>query len=193
MTDVFGYWGEPYEYETGAYNDARLNERAVEIPIARAFVDARAGVGLELGNVLAHYAVPRVRFVVDRYEQGDVSNIDVFDLDMKYDWIVAISTVEHVRWDEPGLDREWDGSVRAIEHLYGLLRPGGRMLITVPMGWNPYLDTAILDGKIIPPERQCTMVRVGDGWLQTPELDHRRYAATTVWAESVWIAEWRKL
>ena len=53
---------------------------------------------------------------------------------------------------------------------------------------------AILDGRLpIKPIRQCTIVRAPDSnpveWVQTNGLTHRRYAASSIWAESVWVAE----
>lgn len=181
---TFTYWGDELDYCDEPYNTSRLNERAVEIPIASAFIDRAEGEGLEVGNVLSHYR-PVTWRVVDRYEPG-VENLDVFDIEGSYDWIVAISTLEHVRWDEAIKNAE--GAGQALRHLHQLLRPGGRMLITVPFGWHPFLDSEILDGEFTP-ARQCSMVRDGDGWVQTAGVEHRRYAASTIWAESVWIAE----
>lgn len=181
----FTYWGDELDYCDHAYNDSRLNERAVEIPIAQRFVASSAGVGLEVGDVLSNYR-PVEHRVVDRYEPGR-ENLDVFDVTGRFDWIVAISTLEHIRWDED--PKNATGAGDALRHLLTLLNPGGRMLVTVPFGWHPFLDSEILDGKVSP-SRQCALVRDGDGWVQTPTVEHRRYAATTIWAESVWVAEW---
>ena len=92
------------------------------------------------------------------------------------------------------MERHPEGSTRALTHLLGLLRPGGRMLVTIPMGWQVFLDSMILDGKLpIQPERQCTMIRKTGSdpleWYQTAKLVHRRYAMTSIWAEAVWVAE----
>lgn len=176
----FSYWGVPHLYFDHEYNTTRLNERAVEIPIARSFISG--GDGLEVGNVLGHYQ-PGTHRVVDKYEGPE--HIDVFDIDGSYDWIVAISTLEHVRWDEE--PKTSDGSTKALYHLLGLLKPEGRMLVTVPFGWQPYFDHDILAG-VFHPDRECSFVRDGNGWVQT-EVQHRPYAATTQWAESIWVAE----
>lgn len=132
--------------------------------------------------------------MLDRYEHGATHSLDVFDYHAKVDWIVAISTLEHVRFDEPDTGRLADGPQRALEHLHRNLRPEGRMLITIPMGWHPYLDSAILDDKLpVQPTRQCTLVRQADAdpvrWVQTDTVTHHRYAASSIWAESVWVAE----
>lgn len=128
--------------------------------------------------------------MLDRYEQGATHNIDLFDHHDQVDWIVAISTLEHVRWDEPATGRLADGPQRALEHLHQILRPGGQMLITIPMGWHPYLDTTILEDRLpVQPTRQCTLVRQDTQWVQTDTVTHRRYAASSIWAESVWVGE----
>jgi SAM-dependent methyltransferase len=196
--DTFTYWGTELRYCREEYNHSGLNERAVEIPIAQWFIDQcrkddHWAPGLEVGAVLQHYERP-IWMVLDRYEPGATLNCDVFDHHETYDWIVAVSTLEHVRWDEPQMERHPDGSMRALEHLHTLLRPGGRMLVTIPMGWQPFLDSTILDGRLpVKPERECTLVRLPKTdpieWFQTRVLGHRRYAATSIWAESVWVAE----
>lgn len=180
---TFCYDGDELEYFDDPYNTTRLNERAVELPIAFRFMDGQHGDGLEVGNVTSHYR-PAAHRIVDRYEPG-VENIDVFDVTDRFDWIVAISTLEHVRWDEEPKNAE--GAGNALRHLQSLLRPAGRMLVTVPFGWHPFLDREILDGEFDPIDA-CSFVRACDGWRQTSRVEHRRYAESTIWAESVWVA-----
>lgn len=193
--DTFAYWDVELRYCRAPYNNAGLNERAVEVPIAQWFVGQQqiGTAGLEVGAVLQHYT-PAGWTVLDRYEPGAMLNVDVFDHHGTYDWIVSISTLEHVRWDEPGLGRCSDGSMKALAHLHSLLRPGGQMLVTTPFGWQVFWDSAILDGRLpVEPVRQCSMTRVRltdpVEWVQAHELTHRRYAMTSIWAESVWVAE----
>ena len=184
---TFTHWGIEYGYHDAEYNDTRKNERAVELPIALGFAD-RFAEGLEVGNVLGHYGVNGHR-VVDRYEhESSVDNTDVFDISGKYEWIVAISTLEHVRWDPPE-PREPQAALRALRHLESLLLPGGRMLVTIPMGHHSWLDPVLMAGHS-GATRECTMVRDGDGWRQTDVLQWEPYGLTTIWAESVWIGEW---
>ena len=68
------------------------------------------------------------------------------------------------------------------------------MFVTIPMGWHPFLDSLIIDGRLpIKPVRQCTMIRVADTdpveWTQAHLLQHRRYAGSSIWADAVWVAE----
>jgi hypothetical protein len=185
---MFTYWGRALEYYDAAYNDTRKNERAVELPIASDWLNGRDKfAGLEVGNVTAHYGAWHASRIVDRYEPGDgVDNCDVFDIAGPFDWILSISTLEHVRWDEP--DTDPFGSVNAICHLRKQLAPHGEMLVTVPMGHHPYLDGVLAHDRA-GAHRACTLIRVGDGWRQTDTPMWKPYGATTIWAESVWVGE----
>lgn len=203
-TNTFEYWNKTLTYCETAYNTSRLNERAVEIPVAVDWLATGTGCAgnpadyptprvLEVGNVLRHYqssyATPNRR-VVDKFEKGaGVENIDVFDIVGEYDFVVAISTVEHVRWDET--PRDPSGALLAIDHLRSLLSPHGRLLVTIPLGYHPYLDQAILDeetGAI----KQCTLTRSPadvNAWVQDEKPQAEPYGVRTSWASSLWIGE----
>ena len=175
--DTFQFWGRTHEYFNDPYNTTIYNERAVEIPIVRDWI-GEYGIDVEIGNVLGHYGHTGHR-VIDRYEEADgVENIDVFDLEDDLESVIAISTLEHVRWDEP--DRDPNGSVRALEHLIERSRT---LLVTVPMGHHPYFDQYLLGLDA----HASTMVRFYDGWIETAVPVWAPYGATTKWAESVWI------
>lgn len=183
----FLYGGDVLDGFDHAYNTTARNERAVEIAIALQFLGWVSGAGLEVGNVLSHYGVSRRRRVVDLYEKApDVDNVDVFDIEGSFDWIVSISTVEHVQWDTA--PRDPTGAIRAINHLVSLLSTDGRMLVTVPGGYNSPLDEYLATGAGA--TRDCTYVRDGDGWQRTSERHFWPYGHTTPWAESVWVGEW---
>ena len=80
------------------YNTTIRNERAVELAVAFHWLADRTGSGLEVGNVLGHYGISGHR-VVDLYEQAPgVENVDLFDVRGSFDWIVSVSTIEHVAW-----------------------------------------------------------------------------------------------
>ena len=150
----FTFRGHPYRYFWHRYNATWRNERAIEIPIARRFL---AGIPpdkvLEIGNVLSHYG-PVAHEVVDKYEQTtDVRNEDVceFRPNKKYELILSISTLEHVGWDEE--PRDETKVLRAIENLRGLLAPEGKLVVTIPVGYNAALDRMIEQGRISFTER----------------------------------------
>lgn len=147
----FIFAGKKFRYFVHRYNATWRNERAIEVPIVwhqvRDAYTRRARV-LEVGNVLSHY-VPTHHTVVDKYEKAKgVINQDIVDFNpiKKFDLIVAISTFEHIGWDES--PRRKQKVNRAVKHVRSLLRPGGRAIITVPVGYNPYVDEQLIAGKL---------------------------------------------
>lgn len=148
-SQTFTFQGETYENFWRRYNATWRNERAVEIPITRRVIEkSPASKILEVGNVLSHYGPVR-HDVVDKYEQAyGVINEDVctFRPVQKYDLIVSVSTLEHVGWDEH--PRQPEKVLTAFENLRSLLAPGGRIFVTLPLGYNPPLDEWIRKGKI---------------------------------------------
>jgi SAM-dependent methyltransferase len=141
----------------------------VEVPVAQALVDQHAPDRvLEIGNVLAHYR-PQEHQVVDKYEQAPgVLNRDVLDLEGlgEFDLIVAISTLEHVGWDES--PREPTKAARAVSALRCLLAPGGLLAITVPVGYNAAFDAVLRSGEV-PLDRAVALRRAGGTrWREVP-------------------------
>lgn len=133
--------GKTYPYLYRRYNLTCQNERAIEIPIFQDLVKGYApGQILEIGNVLAHY-MPVHHTVVDKYEVAPgVLNQDVvaYRPGRTYDLIIAISTLEHVGWDEPSHDPE--KLLPAIANLRSLLSPQGKLVVSMPIGYNPAVD-----------------------------------------------------
>ena len=182
----FAWWGQSLELVDEPYNSTILNERAVEVAVARHWLTKVHGAGLEVGHVMSHYGLTRRRLIVDLHDPDPrCRNIDVLDIEGSFDWILAISTIEHVHWDTT--PRDPDASLRAIHHLQSCLTDKGRMLVTVPTGWQPHLDAALAEAGAV---RACTIARDGLGWQQSPDITIEPYGATTAWAESVWIGEY---
>ena len=144
----FTFGGRSYPYRYHPYKFTWVTERAVEVPIVQAIVDEHRGARiLEVGNVLGRYA-PQDHLVVDKYEdRPGVVNRDVMDLaDLgEFDLIVAISTLEHVGVDEE--PRDPGKAVEALRRLQGMLAPGGRLVLTVPVGYHRGLDAAVRSGE----------------------------------------------
>lgn len=167
---AFSFRGECYGYLFHRYKHTWLTERAVEVPIAQAMVDRHSGNRvLEVGNVLSHYR-EQSHLVVDKYERAPgILNRDVMELDDlgPFDLVVAISTLEHVGRDEeprdPGLAPE------AVRRLKALLTPGGRLMITLPIGYHLGLDEAFRSGAL-PVTRASAMRRrsLGPHWHELP-------------------------
>lgn len=191
---LLGYFDHPH-------NNSRNNERAVELSIVGDWLHTAAGTpegqvvdGLEVGNVLQHYACPWPRRIVDLYEVADdVENIDVLAIEGEYPWIVSVSTLEHVGIDDGADDPS--KAVHALLHLRGLLAIGGRMLVTIPFGANPAMDEAIT-AESFAVTRQCTLHRhQAEGELPWWDQADDPVAPVPLQplvasAQAVWIGEW---
>jgi hypothetical protein len=136
---------DSYKYFYHQYNCCLGNERTVEIPIILKFINKFPYPEiLEIGNVLSHYR-NRNWDVIDKYEKSKhVLNLDAANvqLNRKYSLIFSISTFEHIGFDEKPKDPL--KTLRAIKNLAKHLKRNGVFIITIPKGWNPYLDKYII-------------------------------------------------
>jgi SAM-dependent methyltransferase len=168
--------GTAYPYLFHRYKVTWLTERAVEVPVAQAVVDRYAERRvLEVGNVLSHYR-PQSHVIVDKYERAPgVLNRDVLDLgDLgQFDLVVAISTLEHVGWDEH--PRDPGKALEAIAALRALLAPRGVLLVTVPVGYNPTFDAAFR-------ERRIELARCAALRRQAPGAHWREVPTGAIWS-----------
>jgi SAM-dependent methyltransferase len=171
----FELLGERYPYLFHRHKLTWLTERAVEVPVVQTIVDRHAPQRvLEIGNVLSHYRHQR-HLVVDKYERAPgVLNRDVLALDDlgEFDLIVAVSTLEHVGWDES--PRDPARAIRAVAALRSRLAPGGQLVITVPVGYNAAFDAALRTGEVAL-DRAAAVRRVG-------ETRWREVAPDQVWS-----------
>ena len=144
---AFAFRGKSYPYFRNGYNTTFINERAVEVPVFMEWLRQCKGPVLEIGNVLGHYE-PIKWDVVDKFELfPGVQNVDVTDFHppRKYGLIVAISTFEHIGFDEHPQDPAKLEQV--IRHLWdNCLEEKGTIAFSVPLGWNPDLDRKLVEG-----------------------------------------------
>jgi len=182
--------GRRHNYFWHDYNMTWRNERCVEVAIARAELAAAAGRRvLEVGNVLSHYQ-PVAHDIVDKYERAPrVWNQDVIDFRpaQRYDLILCLSTIEHVGWDET--PRDPGKAIRALTHLRDrCLAPGGRMLVTFPIGHHPELDRAFGEGRL-PFVESHAMLREGrfTNWREAtwPEVRSAKYGSPYPFANAI--------
>jgi FkbM family methyltransferase len=171
------------------YNRTWRNERAVEIPLALAFLERQTGPVLELGNVLTNYG-RHGHVVVDKYERRrGVLNVDVVEFrpEERFGAIVAISTLEHVGWDEE--PRDPAKISRAVAHLRHLLLPSGRLFVTCPLSYNPHLDALITAG-VPGVDRQAFLVSHGGRWVQVDQGEaFARARVGPHGASALWVGE----
>lgn len=148
-TLFFRFNGREYAYFTHPYNGTWMNERAVEIPLIWEQVNSCSPEEtLEVGNVLSHYFNVK-HLVVDKYEKfpgGIAKDIVDVSLPKQFKCIVSISTIEHVGWDE--VPRVSGKYLQAIEKMRLFLMPGGKMFITIPLGYNLPLQLDLFSGNL---------------------------------------------
>lgn len=191
---TFDIWGHRLPYYHHDANQTWRNERAVELPIAHAWIRRlhQPCRGLEIGNVLWWYMLhPDGWRTIDLHEKHPgVENIDLIGWDEPgaFDAVVSISTIEHVGWDD---GRCQDCAVLALDAVVSSLADGGSALVTVPLGWNGPLDRFLLEESAPWPLRACTLVRddLGEPWRQTDHLDPRPYIGDGDGALSVWVGQ----
>jgi SAM-dependent methyltransferase len=135
----FYYNGVFFNFYAHPYNATWTNERAVEVPVFKRLLQTANGSVLEVGNVLSHYQSIE-HSVIDLFEEAPgVLNIDVLNYNPtnRYDLILSISTLEHVGKDDEPVPHK---ARLAVDHLKTLLAPGGRLIVSVPLGYNEYVD-----------------------------------------------------
>ena len=177
-----------------------FDERVVEFPwIATRELSGRV---LDAGSTLNHaHVLPRLRPRVasldivtltpeeQAFPQLDVSYqyADLRDLpyrDAIYDTVVCLSTLEHVGMDNaqygdaaPRSDDSLADLARAVRELRRVLRPGGRMFVTVPfgvaadLGWQRVFDAAALEAllaELAPVSSEVEIFRyLPSGWVRS--------------------------
>jgi hypothetical protein len=171
----FQFNGRTFKYYCNFYNQTWMNERCIEVPLAMDYVKPGSKV-LEVGRVLDHY-YSFAHDCVDKFEKGAI-NIDIMDFDseVRYDSILTISTLEHVGWDVAYNEtRDPEKIHGAIRVLRKHLKPGGKLVATVPSGYNQNLDADLAKGRKLFDE-QYYFQQVGFGnWVQTPAFVPRPY------------------
>ena len=168
----FTFAGKKYRYFVHPYHATWQNERAVEIPLLKPYVAAApAGKTLEIGNVWGRYFPDRRHAVVDKYEERPgVTNLDVMDFKpkQKFDLVFSISTFEHIGLDEH--DREPKKVLAAVNHSRTLLSRKGSLILTVPVGYNQYLDYLLESNQLGETERH-SFKRVSR-WMEWEACDY---------------------
>jgi SAM-dependent methyltransferase len=130
---------------------------------------------------------------------ADVGNLPFPD--NSFDVAVSLSTIEHVGLDWYGKAPEGTTDQRVIAEVKRVLRPGGRLILTVPFGRRAVTpvhrvyDRAMLDDLLAPLARLETAfaLRDGEAWCFTTEGDRAEQVESTqrVGAVALIVAEKR--
>lgn len=143
---TFYFQKKTYQYFYHPYNHTWMNERAIEIPIVYDKIKSFKGEILEVGNVLSNYFSVN-HDILDKYDNtSGIINEDVatFKSKKKYDLIISISTLEHVGWEDGVKDPK--KILNSIKNLKKHLTKKGKIIATVPLGYNPHLDKLLESG-----------------------------------------------
>jgi len=188
----FEYRGQRLQCVFENYNVTWSNERCAELPIARWHLAQTEGAVLEIGNVLGHYG-PHSHTVIDKYESApSVINADIteWQTDRRFALILSISTFEHIGFDDNGGNSK-EKIQAAIAACRALLAPDGRLVITVPLGYNPALDELIANDKLAADQAHFLLRHGRRQWreaLQT-EAAGTKYGHPFPYANGLWVAE----
>lgn len=180
------------------YNMTWASERCVEVPIVQSYTRKfRPEKTLEVGNVLAHY-VQVQHDVVDKFEKAPgVINEDVvaFRGRMPYDLIVSISTFEHIGFDDESSGRSAEKILEAIRHCRQLLSEEGLLVITVPMGYNPELNSVIAASELQASKETYLKKQTAREWVECTKDDalRREYKRPHPYANAILVAQFRSL
>lgn len=195
---AFSFGGSDLEYAVHRRNYTWTNERCVELPIVlQAINELRSAEPnarvLEVGNVLSHY-VEVDHTVVDKYEEGaGVINKDIvgYQGEHRFDLIVSISTIEHIGWDCG--EKQANKIPQAIDSLMANLAAGGRFLVTMPLGFNTFLDD-LLDKNAVPFTRRRFLKRVSSDnqWVEADwsEVRGAKYGSPYICANAIVVGEY---
>jgi SAM-dependent methyltransferase len=147
----FQFQGKTCQCFYHGYNMTWAGERMIEVPIAKSYLDRYRGKHvLEVGNVLSHY-FPVSHEILDKFERGTgIINKDVVEFlpAKRYDLILSISTFEHIGFDDDSDVSSGKKIGEAIAACRGILKPDGKFVMTVPLGYNPDLDRLITNSEL---------------------------------------------
>jgi hypothetical protein len=167
--EYFEFKGKILKYFYHSYNNHRITERAIEIPIIRYYFE-RIGkrTCLEIGNVTNHYYsyfldLIDLKTVIDKYEKGyGVINKDIKDFfpENKFDFIFSISTFEHMDSDRGRNLNNIKGNSKlssyAADNIFhicnNILNSKGLFIITAPVGFAHEWDNLLFYNKILDKE-----------------------------------------
>jgi hypothetical protein len=212
----FTFNGQQLAYFFHSYNCFRVNERAVEVPIIKYYLDQGNYQNvLEIGNVTNYYYdYFRQSFVkktvVDKGEQGyGVLTMDIADYiaPEPFDFVFSISTFEHMDSDRgrnpdyvPGQSELISYAADNIRHVgRNLLAEGGKFVLTAPLGYAQEWDETIFSNAFdqcgFTNYRVAVLRRLTElTWEQTQlaEVDRRAFDYSTTLVNYVSVVEFVK-
>lgn len=134
----FSFKEQVYQYFDHPYNQTRVNERTVEIPISLFFLDNIKDSLVEVGCVTPYYRECEHEVIDFTDEHPKSKKIDATKYDFKNKNVLSISTVEHVGLSDYGIQsKEQNAAISLCERI---MNESMTYFITWPLGYNRNLD-----------------------------------------------------
>lgn len=191
---TFPFQSAELNYFYHRYNMTWACERCLEVPIGRFYVEQfRDRRTLEVGNVLSHYS-PVQHDVLDKFEQGKgIINQDIvgFAPAEPYALVLSISTFEHIGFDDEAATPSDEKIRAALATCREFLAVDGKLVITVPIGYNPHLDRLIRE-QALGASREFYFERAAFlAWRPTNQHEAlaKRYRRPFPYANAILVAE----
>jgi hypothetical protein len=155
------------------YNVTWTNERSIEIPIILEYLKkSNYKRILEVGAVLNHYFSLN-HDILDKFEKGkNIINEDIVDFVplKKYDFIISISTLEHIGFDEDKKDP--NKIIKAVQNIRNnCLSKGGIFLATMPIGYNKWMDKILEQNKLAFTKKYFMKRIKKNAWIQVESIN----------------------
>ncbi len=194
--EFFYFQGKKLEYLLHPYNISWANERSIEIPIVLNYIkNSKAKKIIEAGSVLKNYTKAEW-LIVDKFEKGEgILNEDLVDFKLKekYDFVVSISTLEHVGFDD---ENNPEKIIRVIENMKSWLNKNGKIIATMPLGYNKFMDNLIFNGNLgFSKIYFMKRINKNNKWIETSidKIKGVKYGYPYNNANAIAIGVWRKI
>jgi len=126
----------PTEYFCHPYNNARINERTIEVVLGLRYLQEHPDL-FEVGATLPYY-VKTKHEVIDPWDAMATQKVDAAKSNFLSKNVLSISSVEHFGLSQYG--KEKVNPRKSIEFMEMLIEVSKGFLITFPTGFNKILD-----------------------------------------------------
>lgn len=139
------------QYFDHPYNNTKVNERTVEVPLGLWFGEKFNAFNqnmyfMEVGAVLPYYITTQ-HYVVDLFDPYPYSRkLDALTVNYKTANVVSISTIEHIGTSDYGATPS--DPHNAFKCLQKIVTEAPNYLVTWPIGYNKVLDQDLFNSAI---------------------------------------------
>jgi len=139
MNKIYINGSEMVYYRDPAYNNPSSNERTIEIPILKWYIDNHPTDLIEIGAVSCYY-YDTTHPIYDPSDSHPKSiHTKAEDIDFVDKNVLSVSTIEHIGHGDYGLEV----NNNAMVVLERIISDSKTHLITLPIGFNKVLDSYI--------------------------------------------------